>query len=188
MSREASGLRLLGVVAGALLLGACVGQTDGPAPPFLREQLAAYGVPSACTADDLALADSFAPLLDDRSQVVALSGGEVLCLTPTAPEPLALDLPVDDARSALGAMPPSSDGSALDAPPPWAGTGTDYLTGGAGSTPSPNQQKGGQTFVLGITTPGGIVQDPTPQPARPGDGDSKNLGTPPAPPPSSSND
>jgi hypothetical protein len=187
MSREAFGLRLLGVAAGALLLGACVGQTDGPAPPFLAEQLAAYGVPSACTGDDLALADSFAPLLDDRSQVVALSGGEVLCLTPATPETTELDILADDTRSALAAASASSAGAGLDAPPPWAGSGTERLTGGKGPGPTVNQQNGGQGYLLGVG-PGSIIQDPTPQPARPDDGDSKNLSTPPVPPPNGSDD
>ena len=183
MSRNALGLHRLAVLAAALGLGACVGLPDGTQPPYRTAALIEAGAGSACTVEDLAVAATFVPLEDDASRVVAIYGGEPLCIasiSAVGPGMWFESDPIEDETGRLGGEPfAGTPLPQLDDPPGWDGrTGALFLKT-EGGPPEGNTPRTGS-----ITTPGGVVQDPTPQPARPGE---KTLSiTPPPPGPGSS--
>ncbi|MBN1773209.1 MAG: hypothetical protein JXB32_18245 [Deltaproteobacteria bacterium] len=143
-------LRIFGPLAAlvaALALGACVGAPEGPAAPFTRAALEAEALPT-CSADDLAVAEVFEPVLDDAGELVGMLMGEPLCrctaevLGSFGERPVVPRMLVPAGQSSSGDKPPLTPTGFLD------GTG--------------------------------VIQDPTPQPARPTQPDSSSLA--PAPP------
>jgi len=130
----------LAALAAALALGACVGPPDDPAAAFTRAALEAQALPT-CNAEDLAVVDAYAPVLDDPRELVGLWRGEPLCRC--AAEAVG-NL---ESETMVPRMLPPADSSPPSDPPPKA-TGR---------------------------VPAGLVQDPTPQPARPGQPNSSSL-------------
>ena len=180
MRREAYRLRRLAAALGALLLGACAAPGDGLDPPFLTFELESAGVPAQCTAADLAAAEEFAAVADDPGSAVAIVGGEPLCILDlTAPPPSSPRSVAEERSEEAGG--PFADGEGFDpslgTPPGWAtGSGRLLKSGDGPQEPPPEYTP--------YATPGGVVQDPTPQPASPGVLGSSKIVAPPAPAPS----
>jgi len=180
MSRNALLLRRLAVVAAALGLGACVGQPDGLDPPYRTAALIEAGVPAMCSVEDLAVVASFAAIADDASHVVVIYGGEPLCVAPAAlvaPGGSVNPDFVDNARDPAGED-SAAAGLELDLGPT---SGWDGLSDMRFLKSDMPPQNGDPVHPLSVGTPGGIVQDPTPQPARPGE-KSPLIGPPPSSP------
>ncbi|MBI5489961.1 MAG: hypothetical protein HY905_21685 [Deltaproteobacteria bacterium] len=179
MSRNAFLLRRLAVVAAAFGLGACVGQPDGLDPPYRTAALIEAGVPARCSVEDLAVVESFAAVADDGSLVVAVYGGEPLCVVPAV------------AVGAGGAINPDFLGRALDraGDPAVVSPEVGFETGSGWGGLSDARylksemppQNGDPPRTISVGAPGGMVQDPTPQPARPGE-KSPLIGPPPSGP------
>ena len=169
MRREAHRLRRLAAALGALLLGACAAPGDGLDPPFLTFELQSAGVPAQCTAEDLAVGEGFEPIADDPDHVVAMVSGQPLCVIDSSvaqastPRPGARERCEETGGSLAGGNFDPSRGP----PPSWA-TGSERLLKSDGSQDPPPEYT---PFV----SVGGVVQDPTPQPAAPGDSNSAKI-------------
>lgn len=146
MKRVLRILAPLAALAAATALGACVGPDDGSTMPFTRAALESEALPT-CSADDLAVADEFVPLVDDPDLVVGLMMGQPLCSCESLPAEL-------DPTSLVPRLLKPAGQSSSNNPPVLTPAG----------------------FVAGT----GVIQDPTPQPAKPGQPDSSSLA--PAPP------
>ncbi|MBI5502742.1 MAG: hypothetical protein HY907_21030 [Deltaproteobacteria bacterium] len=180
MSRKALLLRRLAVVAAALGLGGCVGGPDGLDPPYRAAALIEAGVPSTCSVEDLAVVASLAAIADDATRVVALYAGEPLCLAPRAA--VGGDGTIDP-----GLLGGAFEGAGQDPTVVFPEVGFDPESGWGGFSDARYlksdmpPQNGDPPRPIAVGTPGGIVQDPTPQPARPGE-KSPLIGPPPSSP------
>ena len=176
MRREAHRLRRLATALGALLLGACAAPGDGLDPPFLTFELQSAGIPAQCTAEDLAMAEEFAAVEDAPGSAVAMVGGEPLCILDLTAAPPSAPRPVARERSEYAGGSPAGGNfdPPRDAPPTW-GTGSERLLKNDGSQDPP-------PVYTPFVNVGGVVQDPTPQPAAPGDSSSSKLVAPPVSP------
>jgi hypothetical protein len=180
MRREAHRLRRLAAVLGALLLGACAAPGDGLDPPYLAFELQSAGIPAQCTAEDLAMAEEFAAVADAPGSAVAMVAGEPLCILdltaapPSAPRSVVRERSEETGGPMMGGI---SDPS-LGTPPSWMTDSGRLLKNGSSPQDPP-------PVYTPLTTAGGVVQDPTPQPAAPGGvGSAKVVSPSPAPAPS----
>jgi hypothetical protein len=186
MRREAHRLRRLAAALGALLLGACAAPGDGLDPPYLAFELQSAGIPAQCTAEDLAAAEEFAAVADAPGSAVAMVAGEPLCILdltaapPSAPRSVVRERSEETGVPTAGGISDPSRG----APPSWGTDSERLLKSGSGPQDPPPE-------YAPLTTAGGVVQDPTPQPAAPGGTGSTKLVSPsvaPAPSPTQPSD